>query len=196
MGKYEESIEFYTKRIEDKGWPEEVYYAKFQLGYDHEQLGWKKKHAVSLLGKNDKTADDMAHLVRWNIKNSQPAELMKESVKHFTDAGINYLAAYSYRKTRAEALYYLTRMYRLLSMNDMAYKFALIGNKIPFPQEDTLFVEHNCYDYLFDFEISIVAGHLPEHKDDGRQAISRLMKRDDLPEWITNLVEHNSRFYI
>jgi glycosyltransferase involved in cell wall biosynthesis len=196
MGKYEESIEWYTKRVEDKGWPEEVYYAKFQIGFDYEQLGWKKKQAVEIMGKSEKSESDIEHLKRWNPNNLLPVDLMRESVKSFTDAGVNYLAAYNYRKFRVEALYYVTRMYRLLGMNDMSYKFAVIGNKIPFPKEDTLFVEQNCYDYLFDFEISIVAGHLPDYRDEGRQAISRLMKRDDLPEWIKNVVDSNSRFYI
>lgn len=196
MGNYDESIEWYKERVAQKGWPEEVYYSKFQIGYDYEQLGWKKKHAVGLLGKNDKTTEDIEHLTRWNPKNLSPADLMRDSVKSFTEAGVNYLAAYTYRKSRAESIYYLTRMYRLLSMQDMAYKFAVIGKKIPFPKEDTLFVEHNCYDYLFDFEISIVADYLPEHKDEGRAAISALMKRTDLPKWISDIVESNSRYYI
>ena len=196
MGRYAESIEWYNKRVQDRGWYEEVYYAKFQIGYNHEQLGWKKKQSVALLGKADKTDDEIAHIKKWNPDNLSPAELMKESTQHFTDAGVNYLAAYNFRKVRAESLYYVTRMYRLLNMHDMAFNMAMIGNKIKYPEEDTLFIERNCYDYLFDFELSIVAFYIPSKKDIGRAALSRLMERNDLPEWITNVVEQNSRHYI
>lgn len=195
-GRYEESIEWYNKRILDKGWAEEVYYSKFQIGFNHEQLGWKQKQAVAYLGKASKTEEEIAHLAKWNPNNLGPAELMQESTSHFTEAGVNYLAAYNYRKTRAEALYYATRMYRMLGMNDMALNLATMGNKIKYPEEDSLFIERACYDYLFDFETSIVSFYLPEKKDIGRQAISRLMSRDDLPEWIATAVEKNSRHYL
>jgi glycosyltransferase involved in cell wall biosynthesis len=196
MGRHVESIEWYGKRVLDQGWAEEVYFAKYQIGYNHEQLGWKKKHAVSIMGKLDKTIDEVNHLKKWNQNNLGPAELMAESTKHFTDAGVSYLAAYNYRKTRAESLYYLTRMYRLLGMNDMAYNLATIGAKIKYPEEDSLFIERNCYDYMFDYELSIVAFYLPDKRDIGRQAVARLMARKDLPSWIVDTVEKNSRHYI
>lgn len=195
-GRYEESIEWYNKRIQDRGWAEEVYYAKFQIGFNHEQLGWKQKQAIVYIGKASKTAEEISHIAKWNPDNLSPAELMQESTRHFTEAGVNYLAAYNYRKTRAEALYYSTRMYRMLGMNDMALNIAVMGNKIKYPEEDSLFIERACYDYLFDFEISIVAFYLPTKKDIGRQAISRLMSRNDLPEWISTAIEKNSRHYI
>jgi tetratricopeptide (TPR) repeat protein len=196
MGRHEESIEWYSKRVEDRGWAEEVYYAKFQIGFNYEQLGWRLKHSITLMGKLEKNEEEKAFLIKWNPNNLDPAELMQKSTKHFTDASLNYMAAHSFRKTRSESLYYLTRMYRLLGMHDMAYKTAIIGSKIKYPEEDTLFIERSCYTYLFDYEISIVSFYLPDKKDIGREAISKLMMRDDLPEWIRNSVEANSRHYI
>ena len=196
MGRYAESIEWYNKRTQDRGWAEEVYYSKYQIGYNLEQLGWKKKQAVTILGKSTKTEEDLGHISKWNPDNLDASELMKESTKYFTDAGISYLAAYNYRKTRAEALYHLARMYRLLGLNDMAYNFAIIGNKIIFPEEDTLFIERACYDYMFDYEISVVAFYLPGKKDLGRQAVSRLLTHTDIPNWVKESVENNSRHYI
>lgn len=196
MGKFTDSLEWYNKRVEAKGWAEEVYYSKFQIGFNHEQLGWKKKHAVSLMGKAIKTEDEINHLAKWNSNNLSPADLIKESTKHFTDASVNYMAAYNFRKTRVESLYYLTRMYRMLGMNDMAYSIVQIGKNVKYPEEDTLFIERACYDYLFDFETSIVAYYSKEKKDEGRQAISRLIQRTDLPEHIFKIVEQNSRHYI
>lgn len=196
MGRFDESIEWYTKRTQDRGWAEEVYYAKFQIGFNHEQLGWKKKHSVGILGKAQPTEEDIAHLTKWNPNKLSPVELMQESTKHFTDAGVNYMAAYNYRKTRSEALYYLTRMYRMLGMNDMAYNLALIGKKVKYPEEDTLFIERACYDYLFDYELSIVCFYLKEKRETGREAIANLLQRNDLPDWIRQTVENNSRHYL
>jgi hypothetical protein len=87
-------------------------------------------------------------------------------------------------------------MYRLLGLNDMALKFAMMGNKIPYPETDTLFIERACYTYYFDFEISIVAYYKPETRDLGRQATARLIERDDLPADMARAVESNSRHYI
>ena len=39
IGRYEQAIEYYLKRIELKGWDEEVYYSSYALGYCYEQLG-------------------------------------------------------------------------------------------------------------------------------------------------------------
>ncbi len=196
MQRYEESIEWYTKRIEDKGWAEEVYYAKFQIGFNYEQLGWRNKHTITLLGKSEHSEEDIKHLEKWNPDKLSPNEILKKSNQCFNDAATHYLGAYNYRKTRAESLYYLTRMYRSLGMNEKVFELAIKGNKITYPDSDTLFIERSCYSYMFDYEISIAAYYIPEKKDLGRQAISRLLQRDDLPDNMREQVEHNSRFYI
>jgi glycosyltransferase involved in cell wall biosynthesis len=196
MGRYEESIVWYNKRVEDKGWAEEVYYAKFQIGFNYEQLGWRKKQAVTLMGKSDKNEQELEHIQKWNPNNLSPAELMQQSSQHFTDASISYMAAYNYRKTRAEALYSLTRMYRSLGMNDMAYDLATMGNKIKYPDQDTLFIERGCYDYLFDYELSIVAFYIPGKKEEGQNACARLLEKEYLPEWIRKQVESFTHHYL
>jgi hypothetical protein len=78
----------------------------------------------------------------------------------------------------------------------MAFKTAMMGCKIKYPHEDTLFVETNCYEYLFDWEISIVASYIPNQRKVGRDAISRLLARNDLPEHMRIQTEHNSRCYL
>jgi glycosyltransferase involved in cell wall biosynthesis len=195
MGRFSESIEWYNKRIADKGWPEEVYYAKFQIGYNYEQLGWTYKNCVTLMGKGNKSPEEINALNKLS-ENLGPAELLAKSNEYFAQAAVNYLAAYHYRKTRAESLYYLTRMYRLLGANQQAFDLAEMGNKIIYPEQDSLFIERGCYDYQFDFEISIVAFYIPTKKDAGREACSRLLGRTDLPDWMVSLVENNSRHYI
>lgn len=196
MCRYNESIEWYTKRVNDKGWAEEVFYSKFMIGFNNEQLGWKKKHALFLLGKQNKTEADNKHLKDWNPNDLTPDELFKESNKHFTDAAINYMAAHNYRKTRSEPLLYLTRMYRMLGMNQQAYDIAIMGRDIPYPKSDGLFINSNCYKFSFDFEISIVAFYLEDKKQEGREITAKLMQRDDLPSDIRATVERNSRHYL
>lgn len=266
LQRHKESIEWYKKRIEDGGWPEEVYYALFQTGFNYEQWAWKLKntailmekaertegtyekieswnpnkihhhrlsnnlmHVIALMKKEDRTEADDEHIKNWNpngksieeiteiielirrnektipdeeyIKKWNPGnlsakEVMKKSTKRFADAADYYMKAYEYRKTRAESLYYLTRMYRILGLNEKSYDLAIIGRKISYPASDSLFIEMACYDYLFDFEISISSFYLPNKKDEGRKAISRLLQRDDLPDHIKNVVVTNSRYYI
>lgn len=196
VGRYDESIEWYNKRVQDKGWVEEVYYAKFQIGFNHEQLGWKKKHAITIMGRDEKTEVELEHLQKWNPNNQSPAELMQQSTRHFSDASVNYLAAYTYRKSRAEALYYLTRMYRMLGMNQEAYDLAIMGKKIKYPDQDTLFIERGCYDYLFDYEISIVAFYVNGKKEEAKEACKRLLQKDYLPKWLVEQVEKNTKHFL
>ena len=197
MGRFDESIEWYTKRAEDKGWGEEVYYAKFQIGFNHERLGWDKKKVISVMAKETRSEEENELLIKYNQNNLAPSEMLKQSTEHFTQAAINYMAATSYRKTRNEALYYCTRMYRMLSMHQMAYDLVQKGKPYPYPDEDTLFIEKACYDGSnWDIELSIVCYYLPEHKQEGREALHRLLARKDVPKWVTEMAERNASQYL
>ena len=196
MLRYEESIMWYDKRIEDGGWAEEVYYSKYQTGFCFEQMGWKKKHAVTLLGKTEKTQEDLDFLSKWNPKNLSAGELVEEVAADFTSSGNRYLVAYNYRKTRAEALYSFVRLNRSLAKNEIAYQYATLGKQIKYPHEDSLFIQDSCYEYLFEYEISIVANYIPKEKDEGRKAIAFLLEYPNLPDEIRNQTVSNSRFYI
>ena len=191
-----ESIDWYDQRIADGGWPEEVYQAKYRNGNNFETLGWNLKRVTELSVKSDLNEDETKYLQRWNPDNKPNSELLPLIKNHFMEAAKRYFDAYTYRKTRAEALYSLVRMYRTLGLNEIAYKYAIMGKKIEYPKDDTLFVEPATYDYLFDYEISIVAFYLKEHKEEGREAISRLRRRTDLPDYIRERVEDNSRHYL
>lgn len=194
MGHYEESTEWYNKRIEDKGWPEEVYYSKVQIGFNCEQLGWRKKYLVECLAKSEHTDTEKQRLKEWNSNNLTPLEIVEQQTQHFTDAIINYLAAYSYRNTRSEGIYYAVRLYRTLSMNQQAYELALLGKEIPYPKDDSLFIHRDCYDYLFDYELSIVGCYV--NKPMGRLKCSELLQRSDIPNNIRESCEKNAKFYL
>lgn len=194
MGRYKESIEWYQQRVEDKGWLEEVYYSKFQIGFNYEQMGWYKKKAVDLFAKGQLTQAETELLKKCNPSNLSPLELVEQHTKDFTDAIMSYIAAYQYRKTRAEALYHATRLYRSLGLNAQAYELALTGKAIKYPEADTLFVHRDCYDYLFDYELSVVGCYV--NKKLGAEKCSELLQRSDLPEHIRKSCEHNAKFYI
>ena len=198
MGRHNESITWYQERINDKGWEEEVYYSKYQLGVNYESIGWNYKHCITLLKKEEAnvTEEDKEFLIKHNPNNLNIEELEQGAKNAFVTAAEKYTESHEYRPVRGEGLYHLAKMYRLLGENKKALEIALKGKGKPYPKEDSLFVEVGCYDYLFDHEISIVAFYVEGKKDLGRQAIGRLLSNPDLPENIRNMAEHNSRHYI
>lgn len=185
--RYEESIKYYEDRVRDGGWAEEVYYAKYRIGICYEEWAWKIRDCIN--------KDDTEFLNKWN-----PDNLDKDAInKKFSDlveiAQKYYQDAYKYRKTRAEALYRSTKLYRVLGKNKEAYDNAIIGRKIKYPESDSLFIERGCYDFLFDYELTIVSYYC-DNKDVGQKACEKLLLRDDLPEWLVRHVERTAKFYI
>lgn len=193
---YTESIEWYTKRFEDGGWVEEVYYSKFQIGHCHEQLMWRYRQCVMFMNASELKSDEEAFVRKWNPAGWSIDELEEKYHSHLDQALLNYMEAYKYRSSRAEALYHHVKLLRIIGRHEDAYTWAVKGKEIPYPDHDTLFIERGCYTYLFDFEISIVAYYLPDKKQIGRDTIVSLLARDDLPQHVRDQVENNSRAYI
>lgn len=107
-----------------------------------------------------------------------------------------YSQAWEYRPSRAEPLYQISKIYRMKGNNNLSLMFSLQGKQIPFPTDDTLFVDYHVYDYLFDYEISICAFYVNGKKNVGRDAIKRLLpKIKDLPSDIALCVKSNAPFY-
>jgi tetratricopeptide (TPR) repeat protein len=65
--------------------------------------------------------------------------------------------AFKYRPQRAEPIYHLTKYFREHSDHYKAYHYYLKGRNIPFPKDDVLFIEHDIYNGLFDYENTILA---------------------------------------
>lgn len=105
-----------------------------------------------------------------------------------------YLKAYEMRPTRAEPLYEMAKMYRELGNNIVAYTIAKLGKDIAYPKDDLLFVHNQVYEYLLDYEISIVAYYVPGKREDGKWACRRLLKMD-IPEDLKKEIEKNYKFY-
>jgi glycosyltransferase involved in cell wall biosynthesis len=118
LGKFEEAIKLYKKRIEIGGWFEEVWYSHYQIGKCYDSLG-----------KHDK-------MELWMNR------------------------AHKYHSKRAEPFYYLTKHYRVVSDHYKAFHYLLKGRKIAFPKDDVLFIEHDVYEGLFDYENTILACYI------------------------------------
>jgi len=76
--------------------------------------------------------------------------------------------AFQYHPQRAEPLYNLVRFFKDKLEHYKAYHYYLKGRNIPFPKDDVLFIEHNIYNGLFDYENTILACYVyGKTKQDG-----------------------------
>jgi tetratricopeptide (TPR) repeat protein len=152
LGKFEEAIKNYKKRIAIGGWIEEVWYSYYQIAKCYESLKLPEK------------------MEAWALK------------------------AFKYNPRRAESLYYLTKYFRIVSDHHKAYHYYLKGRGIPYPKDDVLFIEHDVYNGLFDYENTILACYV-----NGRTKMDGL---NDLVNYINNRTHHldntwdNLHYYI
>jgi tetratricopeptide (TPR) repeat protein len=65
--------------------------------------------------------------------------------------------AFKFHSKRAEPFYYLTKYFRVVSDHYKAYHYLRKGRDISFPKDDVLFIEHDVYEGLFDYENTILA---------------------------------------
>jgi glycosyltransferase involved in cell wall biosynthesis len=220
LGRWDESVEEYKTRITFGPCvtPEEVYIAMYQVGNCNEKIAWAYRYCIELLKKkcnqDDREAcihlgedpdsveesslpeSDLQHLEKWNPDKLGEDDLENKAQHYFSQAVEWYLKAHKERKHRAEALYNACRLLRTLSSSNSqrVYDLCLIGNSIKYPEHDALFVEPQCYDYLFDFEISIVGFYC--NRTEGAAALASLLQRSDIPEWYRNTCESNAKYYL
>lgn len=68
-----------------------------------------------------------------------------------------WLEGYGRHPKRAETLYEITKLYREDGKHQLGMTFCKLGATIPYPKDDVLFINKGVYDYLFDYEYSILA---------------------------------------
>lgn len=119
------------------------------------------------------------------------------SLKREDKAVQYFLKAYNYRKTRAEPVYELAKLYREKGEHNTAMIFINLGKSIAYPTEDSLFVSKDIYDHLFLFELSVCGFYIgDEGKKQGKIATQLLIsKKDDLSESLYNLTKSNAVHY-
>lgn len=76
--------------------------------------------------------------------------------------------AFMFRPQRSESIYSLVKYYREKSQHKKAYKYYLIGKNVIYPQDDILFIEKDVYNFLYDYEYTILHYYLfPEKRTEG-----------------------------
>jgi tetratricopeptide (TPR) repeat protein len=102
------------------------------------------------------------------------------------------LLGYKYYPHRSEALYELCKAYRLRKNYKKAFEFYILGRAIPYPINDVLFISHNVYSHLFEYELTIIHYYLfPNNRIDGlNKTFNYLFKKFD------QTVYTNSKFYL
>jgi len=82
---------------------------------------------------------------------------MYERLKNMELAVFWWLEAWNRRPCRAESLYKIVHYYREQSKHTLAAFFLRTAMAIPFPADDTLFINTAVYDYLLYYEYTIIA---------------------------------------
>jgi tetratricopeptide (TPR) repeat protein len=103
-----------------------------------------------------------------------------------------WLHAYEFYPRRAENIYEIVKHYRIIGKHQLCYHFYKMGKEIPFPTDNVLFLHKNIYDYMFDYEFSIIAYYI-DRNIDARPIFMKLMNINKLN--MDNLLS-NYKFYV
>lgn len=106
----------------------------------------------------------------------------------------HYLEAYQVNPQRAEPLLKIATHYRQLQQYHIATTFARLGKTVAFPQDQNLFINKACYDYLLDEELSLSA-YYTDFKEEGFAAANRLLLKKDIPHYLKEWAAQNIIFY-
>jgi hypothetical protein len=104
-----------------------------------------------------------------------------------------YLAAYQARPTRAEPLCALARYHRLRSEFALAHLYAQQAAAIAYPK-DSLFVDAAVYAWRALDEL-VVSAYYANARDQGREALLRLLEERKFPGSEQARIEGNKAFY-
>lgn len=86
---------------------------------------------------------------------------------------------YKYYNNRSENLYFLTKYFREKSQHHKAYHYYLLGRSIPYPKDDSLFIDKSVYDGLFEYENTILACYVNKKtRTDSLNEVVNYLNRD------------------
>lgn len=109
----------------------------------------------------------------------------------FAKAVYYYLEAYNARPSRAEPLIRLALLYRSQDYFEPAFLFAQKAVTISYPEQDTLFIEKELYDYDRYDVLGIVAWYCKEYELGEWAVLKALQAHPDYPH-----LRHNLLLYI
>lgn len=145
------------------------------------QGGWVEEVYYSYF----KIAKNIKGLNTKNMNDPSIIELIEQS----------FLAAYNYLPTRAEPLYELALMFRLLNNFEKSYHYSSIGLKIEFPKNQRLFISKDIYDWRLKDECSISAFYLKKYQQ-SFDLCQELLHYLPIPESDRPRIEQNSDFCV
>jgi len=105
------------------------------------------------------------------------------------------LSAWNRRPHRAEPLYDLARFHRERGENVAATLFAVHGMRLPWPQDDALFIEDSVYNWGLKEEYAISGFYVPEHKERAAAVCDALALNLKVPPVHRSQARRNLRFY-
>jgi glycosyltransferase involved in cell wall biosynthesis len=105
------------------------------------------------------------------------------------------MEAFDERPWRAEPLWALARHHREHGRSHAALVFLDQALQIPFPVDDTLFVDTSVYEYRLLEELAISAWYVPGRKQQGFAASERLLLRRGHDDDFYSYVASNATFY-
>tara|TARA_R100001015_G_C4623770_1_gene181674 strand:+ start:138 stop:1442 length:1305 start_codon:yes stop_codon:yes gene_type:complete len=113
----------------------------------------------------------------------------------FETTTLKFMEAWNYRPNRAEPLHQLSRVFRLNNKPRLAYLYATMGSKLPFPSEDILFIAGDIYEWQMLDEVSATAFYVGQ-LDEGLHATNVLLtKLDKIPESEHDRIRSNKNMY-
>jgi tetratricopeptide (TPR) repeat protein len=92
-----------------------------------------------------------------------------------------FLRAWESRPTRAEPLFFMACYYREDQRHQLAYEFAKCAARIPYPEQDTLFVRTDIYDWRIADELGVCGCYLDKHAE-SFTLFRRVLARSDVPD--------------
>lgn len=153
LGKWEESIKWYKKRIEKGGWYEEVWYSHYKIVENYIKL------------------DESEMAIEYTLK------------------------AYAYYPKRSETFKILAEHLRDKKLLQTAYHFASMGEPIPHPSNDKLFISKDTYDFKLT-ELKSWMAYYVGKTDEGLVAIEKLFSSANTPMYVKQLALNNLNFYV
>ena len=112
---------------------------------------------------------------------------------------VYYLAKNALKHTiiinKTENIYLTAKIFRENKNYILASHFLDMGSKIPFPENDILFIRKDIYDYLFDYEKTIINFYINKKKEEGKLLSDHLLYNKDLTYDIKKIIK-NIQIYI
>ena len=145
----------------------EAYQKRVEMGGWEEEIFFSKFRIAMLFGITEK-----------------PWEILKEA----------YLDAWNFRPSRAEPLYEIAKMYRLMDKPRLSWIYSKIGTTIPYPEEDILFIAKDVYDWKMLDEFGSVAFYSGDF-DNGYVACKKLLEDNKFEEEHKERIDNNFLAY-